>query len=104
MQFLYRYLLVLIEEAGAMRDAAASRAGRFGAGKFGALEFRRAASAAGVLFGRSWARANAIHQAMTARGFTGHIPRFRTFRLRSSDLAFVAAIGLPVVAVRFSQL
>jgi cobalt/nickel transport system permease protein len=104
MQFLYRYLLVLIEEAGAMRDAAASRAGKFTPGHFGALEFRRAASAAGVLFGRSWSRANAIHQAMTARGFTGHIPRFRTLQLRTIDLAFVTAIGLPAVAVRCLQL
>ncbi|MCU1329284.1 MAG: cobalt transport protein [Bryobacterales bacterium] len=96
MQFLYRYLLVLVEEAGAMRDAAASRAGTVGV-----LEFRRAAGAAGVLFGRAWTRANAIHQAMAARGFTGQIPRFRVFRFHPADLAFLVAVAGPVVALRF---
>ncbi len=95
MQFLYRYLLVLIEEAGAMRAAAASRAG-----KASTLEFRRASAAAGVLFARSWGRANAIHQAMTARGFTGHIPRFRVLRITAADVWFVFGLVGPVLAVR----
>jgi cobalt/nickel transport system permease protein len=95
MQFLYRYLLVLIQEAGAMRDAAASRAG-----KSPMLEFRRAAGAAGVLFARSWTRANAIHQAMTARGFTGHIPTFHTSTFTARDLYLFAAIAVPVIGLR----
>ena len=95
MQFLYRYLLVLIDEATAMRAAAASRAG-----KLGAREFRRAAAAAGVLFARSWGRANAIHQAMTARGFNGHVPRFRVLRPNLADVWYVLGLALPVIAAR----
>jgi len=95
MQFLYRYMLVLFQEAAAMRDAAASRAGTVSA-----LEFRRAAAAAGVLFARSWSRAEAIHRSMTARGFEGHIPRFRVLRFRSADAWFLAALALPVIAIR----
>lgn len=95
MQFLYRYLLVLIEEATAMRAAASSRAG-----KLGTREFRRAAAAAGVLFARSWGRANAIHQAMTARGFNGHIPQFRVLRPNLGDACYVLGLALPVIAAR----
>jgi len=95
MQFLYRYMLVLFAEAGAMRDAAASRAG-----SIGALGFRRAAGAAGVLFARSWARAQATHRAMTARGFEGHIPHFRNLQLRMADIWFFAALAAPVIGIR----
>lgn len=95
MQFLYRYLLVLIEEGGAMRDAAASRAG-----KLRAREFRLAAAAAGVLFARSWGRAQAIHRAMTARGFDGHIPRFRSLRLTWADAGFAVLLAAFVIVAR----
>ena len=93
MQFLYRYLIVLIEEAIAMRDAGASRAG-----SIRSLELRKAAGAAGVLFARAYGRAQAIHRAMVARGFDGHIPRFRAIPFRTGDalfalLALACAIG-----------
>lgn len=97
MQFLYRYLLVLLEEAGAMRAAAASRAG-----KLRAREFRRAAAAAGVLFARSSGRAQAIHRAMTARGFQGHIPRFRILRLTWADAWFTVLLATFVILARVS--
>lgn len=69
MQFLYRYLIVLGEEATAMRQAGSSRGG-----SLGKLGFRQAAAAAGVLFARSYARAEAIHRAMLSRGFEGRLP------------------------------
>ncbi|MES1257979.1 MAG: energy-coupling factor transporter transmembrane component T, partial [Acidobacteriota bacterium] len=94
MQFLYRYLIVLIEEASAMRDAAASRAGTVRA-----LALRQAAGAAGVLFVRSYGRAEAIHRAMMARGFEGHIPVFRSIPFRAADGAF--AIFAAALAIGF---
>ena len=69
MQFLYRYLIVLMEEAKAMRQAGSARGGALRT-----LQFRQAAAAAGVLFGRSYARAESIHRAMLSRGFEGHLP------------------------------
>jgi cobalt/nickel transport system permease protein len=69
MQFLYRYLIVLAEEATAMRQAGSARGG-----SLGKLRFRQAAAAAGVLFARSYARAEAIHRAMLSRGFEGRLP------------------------------
>jgi cobalt/nickel transport system permease protein len=95
MQFLYRYLIVLMTEAAAMRDAGASRAG-----SIRSLELRKAAGAAGVLFARSYGRAQAIHQAMVARGFDGHIPRFRVIPFRLSDALFVAGSLTFCISVR----
>ena len=95
MQFLYRYLVVLMEEAGAMRDAGASRAGNIRS-----LELRKAAGAAGVLFARSYGRAQAIHRAMVARGFEGHIPRFQTAPFRLHDAVFAVLAMLLSISVR----
>lgn len=95
MQFLYRYLIVLIEEAGSMRDAASSRAG-----SVRSLEIRQAAGAAGVLFARSYGRAQAIHRAMLARGFEGHLPQFRMARFRTADAVFAILAAGVAVSVR----
>ncbi len=96
MQFLYRYLIVLMEEASAMRRAALARSGSVWDRK---LRFRRAAAAAGVLFARSHARAQAIHRAMVARGFEGSLPTFRRMPFRPSDAAFlIVACALTIAA------
>ena len=93
MQFLYRYLIVLAGEAGAMRDAARSRGG--GAGSIG---FQQAAGAAGVLFARSFARAEGIHRAMVSRGFSGHMPAPGNQEFASTDGAFLLlAAGLAII-------
>jgi cobalt/nickel transport system permease protein len=93
MQFLYRYLVVLGGEAAAMRDAARSRGG-----VNRSLEFRQAAGAAGVLFARSYSRAEAIHQAMVSRGFTGRMPAAESRFFASQDGAFLlVAAGLAII-------
>ena len=93
MQFLYRYLIVLGGEAAAMRDAARSRGG-----VNRSIEFRQAAGAAGVLFARSFARSEAIHQAMLSRGFTGHMPAAESRFFASQDGAFLlVASGLAII-------
>jgi len=61
-QYLYRYLFVVSEQAQHMRLAAACR------GSFGGAGFRAAAGAVAVLFARSCSRAEAIHDAMLSRG------------------------------------
>jgi cobalt/nickel transport system permease protein len=95
MQFLYRYLIVLMEEANAMRQAGSARAG-----SVGTLQFRQAAAAAGVLFARSYARAQAIHRAMLARGFEGRLPVFTRMPFRIADAGFLAATAALSVAIR----
>jgi len=92
MQFLYRYLIVLMEEAAAMRLAALARAS-------GRLQFRQAAAAAGVLFARSHARAQSIHRAMISRGFDGRLPAFRRKPFAPSDAGFLAVASTLTLAI-----
>lgn len=95
MQFLYRYLVVLFEEAAAIRDAGASRGGTLRA-----LQLRQAGAAAGVLFARSYQRANAIHQAMLARGFEGSIPSLSRVHFGRWDTSAVIAMGAVTILIR----
>jgi cobalt/nickel transport system permease protein len=82
-QFLYRYLFVISEQAQHMRLAALARGGR--------LRLAHAAGAVATLFGRSYARAEGIHGAMLARGFRGHIEPLSQPRLDAADFLFLAA-------------
>jgi cobalt/nickel transport system permease protein len=84
MQILYRYLFVLSGEALTMRQALVARGG-----SIAALRFRQAAAAVGVLFSRSQSRAQAVHQAMLARGFEGRLPANDLPPFRYADAAFV---------------
>ena len=95
MQFLYRYLIVLIGEADAMRQASLSRAG-----SIRTLQCRQAAAAAGALFVRSWARAQAIHRAMVSRGFEGRIPAFRRMEFKFADVVFVSLATVAITGLR----
>jgi cobalt/nickel transport system permease protein len=97
MQFLYRYLIVLLEEATAMRQAGSARAG-----SAGTLRFRQAAGALGVLFARSYSRAQAIHCAMLSRGFDGRLPVFGRMPFRLADAGFLAGTIAVVAGVRAS--
>ena len=89
-QFLYRYLFVVLDEAAHMREAAAARGG---------MTFRAAAGALAVLFARSYSRAEGIHRAMTARGFDGrfHPLSAQSFTARDSIFTTVA-VALPLLA------
>lgn len=87
-QFLYRYLFVIFEQAQHMRLAAKCRGG-FGGGH--RSKFKAAAGALAVLFGRSYERAEGIHQAMLSRCFDGHLRLLSTGRIRGVDVAFLAA-------------
>jgi cobalt/nickel transport system permease protein len=95
MQFLYRYLAVLAEEAATMLQAGSARAG-----SLRTLRFRQAGAIAGVLFARSYARAQAIHRAMISRGFEGRLPAVRQAPLRFADACFGAAAVAAAIAVR----
>ena len=89
-QFLYRYLFVISEQAQHMRLAARSRRGT---GKTGG--FQASAGALGVLFARSWERADGIYQAMLARGFTGRFRPLARPPFGAADAMFLAiAIAL----------
>jgi cobalt/nickel transport system permease protein len=90
-QFLYRYLFVIVEQAHRMRLAGLCRGGLKRGG------FRAAAGALGVLFARSYERAESIHRSMISRGFQGHFQLLSNARFGVADAAFVCfAAGLPL--------
>ena len=99
-QFLYRYLFVISEEAQHMRKAAASRGTPERRFQSGGARFQAAAGALAVLFARSYSRAQDVHRAMLARGFTGRLQPLFDLRFRRADAAFVALASLAPVAAR----
>jgi len=103
-QFLYRYLFVLTDQAQRMRWAAESRGGFRGGPRLSRARrrsrFGAAAGAVAVLFGRSYARAEAIHHAMLARGFQGSLPVAAAPRWQSGDLLLVLAATAFLLTVR----
>jgi cobalt/nickel transport system permease protein len=96
-QFLYRYLFVVVEQAVRMRLAARCRGGARGR-----LGFSAAAGALAVLFGRSAARAESVQRAMLARGFAGHIPVLAEARMDSCDAAFLALGAVVLLGSRWA--
>ena len=99
-QFVYRYLFVISEEAQHMVKAAASRGA--GGGRLGGARFRAAAGALAVLFARSYGRAQEVHHAMLARGFSGRLPSLSPPRFRSADALFAALASLAPLAARLA--
>lgn len=95
--FLYRYLTVLGEEAQRMTLARALRAnGRpLQAGLFSVL--------IGRLLLRTWDRAERIHLAMCARGFTGVFHSGARTRFGMPELLFVAAWAVVILMLRFQD-
>jgi cobalt/nickel transport system permease protein len=103
MQFLYRYLFVLSEQAQHMRAAAACRGmARLPLTPNSAL-FRNAAGALAVLFARSQMRADGIHRAMLSRGGGGKFPQLAIARLTGTDVLFLAAAILVCAALRLTM-
>ena len=88
--FTYRYLFVVAAEAGRLRAGLASRA----YDPRHALHGGAVGRAVSVLFLRTHARAERVHQAMLARGFAGTMPRAEPLHAGAADLAFLAALGL----------
>jgi cobalt/nickel transport system permease protein len=96
-QFLYRYLFVISEQAQHMRLAARSR---HGAAAHGRLGFRAAAGALGVLFARSWERADGIYHAMLARGFSGRFSPAVRPHFHAADFVFFGAVLAASAGIR----
>ncbi|MBI5520804.1 MAG: cobalt ECF transporter T component CbiQ [Desulfovibrio sp.] len=100
LQFLYRYIFVLVEEAGRMMHARALRCGA--ATRPSLREYR---SLLGSLLLRTLDRAGRVHQAMLCRGFSGTMPEYgMPTRFGRAELRFCLACGLYLLAVRIFDL
>jgi cobalt/nickel transport system permease protein len=100
-QFLYRYLFVISEQAQHMLVAARCRTGP---AVTRAMHFRAAAGSLGVLFGRSYARAEGIQHAMAARGYSGRFPTAERPPARSSDALYLALTAAVAIAANLLAL
>ena len=89
-QFVYRYLFVLGEEAWHMRTAASLRGG--------GRSLPAAASTVGVLFGRAYGRAEGIHRAIASRSFSGLMSAPPRTRFGAADAALAAVAVLLAAA------
>lgn len=97
-QFLYRYLFVLSEQAQHMRMAAASRGSFIRTARGRGQLLRAAGGAVAVLFAKSYGRAEGIHRAMLARSFQGHFPLLSSSRFGWMDGVFLlVAASVPVM-------
>jgi cobalt/nickel transport system permease protein len=99
-QFLYRYLFVISEEAQHMRKAALSRGAGISGGVARRNRFHAAAGALAALFARSYGRAEEIHRAMLARGFTGEFRTLDNPHFHVADVVFLCVAGLAPIALR----
>jgi len=97
-QFVYRYLFVISEQAQHLRLAAACREGS-GAGRRRS-RFRAAAGALGVLFARSYYRAEGIHRAMLARAFDRRFTALKPLRFQAADGWFTLGAIAFLILVR----
>jgi len=95
----YRYIFLFLHTLNGMFEARKSRL----VARLGGREDRRwITRSMGALMSRSFKMSNDVYAAMLARGFTGEIRTYSTYRMRSSDwLALaatlvVAALSLPM--------
>ena len=77
-QLIYRYLFVLVGQARSMQVAFSARCG-----KPGIIALRASSGIVGVLFSRSYEKANMLTRSMLARNFSGtlgtrQLPRFKS--------------------------
>ena len=103
--FMYRYLFVLVDEAGRLMRARAARSAQLPGQPGGrSLAWRAtvAGSMVGQLFGRSVARSDRVYQAMLARGYQGELLTMNPHHMRRQDwralaLSFVLIAALQLV-------
>jgi cobalt/nickel transport system permease protein len=93
--FMYRYLFTIVDEVQRMRAALASR----GYAPRHALQAQAIGRVATALFLRTYERAERVHLAMLARGWTQSMPRLDVLAFRRADALFLAALA-PLLAIR----
>jgi cobalt/nickel transport system permease protein len=95
MSFMYRYIYVLLEEARRLMRA---RSLRYYGSRY-VEQFRVVGYMIGVLFIRTYERAERIYNAMAVRGFTGEIMSVKRFRMSPLDFLFIIVIILCLICI-----
>ncbi|WP_433065021.1 cobalt ECF transporter T component CbiQ [Dactylosporangium sp. CS-033363] len=96
----YRYLFLLLDAVDDMYTARKARTLTNDAGRRQVAEGRKfVAAGAGTLFGKAHQLSEEVHQAMTARGYTGNASTLTGFRLRRADAVWAVAVLAFAVAL-----
>ena len=97
LQFLYRYLFLLADEASRI-----SRARHLREPSRKRADWRTARAILGSLLWRATDRAERIYLAMQARGFSGEMPSRENARFSAGDFLFLATVVAYCLAARFA--
>ncbi|MDY7041860.1 MAG: cobalt ECF transporter T component CbiQ [Chloroflexota bacterium] len=95
LSFMYRYIFVMTDEVLRMQRARDSRG--FGEGRL--RQMRTVGNMIGILFIRSYERAERVYGAMVARGFDGKVRTLSELRFGRADLGFGAAFAVALLAI-----
>jgi len=93
----YRYLFHLLDSVTDMYTARKAR--MVGGDTDVAIGRRFVGASAGALFGKAHALSEEVYQAMISRGYTGNPRTIDSFRIRVSDLRWMAGCTVAVVLV-----
>jgi cobalt/nickel transport system permease protein len=94
--FMYRYLFVIVDEVSRMRAALAAR----GYAPRHALQAAAIGRVATALFLRTYERAERVHLAMLARGWSQAMPRLEVLVFRRADALFLTALAAVLLSTR----
>ncbi len=94
--FMYRYLFVIVDEVSRMRAALAAR----GYAPRHALQAAAIGRVATALFLRTYERAERVHLAMVARGWSQTMPRLNVLAYTRADAVFLTALAASLLSVR----
>jgi len=95
LSFMYRYIFVIEDEMLKMKQAKDART--VGGTKW--FHAKALANMLGVLFIRSYERAEAVYLAMCSRGFDGNIKTINDSRIKLKDWVFFAAIAALLILI-----
>lgn len=93
--FTYRFIFVMLDESGRMRLARASRGFKGGRSLLDREAFRVLSNTIGMIFLRSYRRADRVYLALLSRGYDGKVRTMGGFRVHARD----AGMGLAFVII-----
>jgi len=97
LSFMIRYIHVLADEMGKMIQGKRSRS----AGKHWLIDVKVMSCIAGVLFLRSFEKGEMVHNAMSARGYSGTIHTLDELSMDTGDFIFIGILSLASGGVYF---
>jgi len=93
--FTYRFIFVMLDESERMRQARKARGFHGGRSLLDRDAFKVISNTIGMIFLRSYRRANRVYVALLARGYDGQVRSVTTFRVHGKDA--VLALGFVII-------